>query len=410
MDSLVNSRRTRIALLVILAAACLVRLGVIISIDNSQTVPRTLAESDASTYYVLAESLLDGIGYRYSQDQAPTARRTPGYPLFITSIFRVFGHNFNAVRGVQCALDLVTTVLVFGLALVLTGSTAAALLAALAYAMYPPAILSTTYIMTETLYTMLLMLFTLACVLALKAKSLTLYLVSGIMLGLAVLTRPGVFLLPIAVLVVALFIRRTAWRGMVILMVAFAVTMLPWGFRNKQSLGKFTATSTLMGHNLYKGNHLPSQGAYFWSTDSLLTPELKQRLTGVSEIQRDSILQSEAVKMMLENKRGTALLMLRKIARLWFNLGYGRPASRRTLAIAVLHALLIGFAFLGASRIPGELRYLSIIPITTILFSSLMYLIAASEVRFVFPLIPLLLAYSAIGFLTVIRTRRGLGR
>jgi hypothetical protein len=80
MDSLVNSRRTRIALLVILAAACLVRLGVIISIDNSQTVPRTLAESDASTYYVLAESLLDGIGYRYSQDQAPTARRTPGYP------------------------------------------------------------------------------------------------------------------------------------------------------------------------------------------------------------------------------------------------------------------------------------------------------------------------------------------
>lgn len=398
------------ALLVILAAACLTRLGIIISIDNPQTVPRTLAESDASTYYVLAESLLDGIGYRYSEDQPPTAKRTPGYPLFITSVFKVFGRNFNAVRGVQCVLDVVTTALVFGLALVLTGSRAAALLAALGYAVYPPAILSTTYIMTETLYTLLLMLFTLACVLALKAKSLTLYLASGIMLGLAVLTRPGVFLLPIAVLVVALFVRRRAWRGVVILMVAFAVTMFPWGFRNKQALGKFTATSTLMGHNLYKGNHLPSQGAYFWSTDSLLTPELKQRLTGVSEIQRDSILQSEAVKMMLENKGGTALLMLKKTARLWFNLGYGRPASRRTLALAVLHSFLIGFAFLGVSRIPSELRYLSIIPITTILFSSLMYLIAASEVRFVFPLIPLLLPYSAIGFLAVIRMQPGLGR
>jgi 4-amino-4-deoxy-L-arabinose transferase-like glycosyltransferase len=263
--------------------------------------------------------------------------------------------------------------------------------------------------MTETLYTLLLLVFALACVLALKARNPTLYLIAGIMLGLAVLTRPGVFLLPVAVLVVALFVRRTVWRGLVILMLAFVVTILPWGIRNKHVLGKFTVTSTLIGHNLYKGNHLPSQGAYFWSTDSLLTPDLKQRLKGVSEVQKDSILQAEAVKGILENKGAVVLLMLKKIPRLWLNLGYGRAPSRQSLAIAALHLLIIGFAFFGVFKIPGGIRYLSFVPITTVLFSSLLYLTVASEVRFVFPLVPMLLPYSAVGFLAATRRVTGLG-
>ena len=409
MNAALDNRRTRTALLVVLAVACLVRVGLIVSIDSPQEVPRNLAESDAATYYVIGDNLLSGVGYRYSEDQPPTARRTPGYPVFIASVFRVFGRNFNAVRGVQCVLDVVSVAAIFGLTLLLTESRAAALLAALGYAIYPPAILSTTYIMTETLYTLLLLVFALACVLALKARNLTLYLTAGIMLGLAVLTRPGGFLLPVAVLVVALFVRRTVWRGLVILMLAFVVTILPWGIRNKHVLGKFTVTSTLIGHNLYKGNHLPSQGAYFWSTDSLLTPDLKQRLTGVSEVQKDSILQAEAVKGILENKGAVVLLMLKKIPRLWLNLGYGRAPSRQSLAIAALHLLIIGFAFFGVFKIPGGIRYLSFVPITTVLLSSLLYLTVASEVRFVFPLVPMLLPYSAVGFLAATRRVTGLG-
>ena len=409
MNDALDNRRTRTALLVVLAVACLVRVGLIVSIDRPQEVPRTLAESDAATYYVIADNLLSGVGYRYSEDQPPTARRTPGYPVFIASVFRVFGRDFNAVRGVQCVLDVISAVAVFGLALILTESRAAALLAALGYAIYPPAILSSTYVMTETLYTLLLVVFALACVLALKARNLTLYLIAGIMLGLAVLTRPGVFLLPVAVLVVALFVRRAAWRGLVILMLAFVVTILPWGIRNKHVLGKFTVTSTLIGHNLYKGNHLLSQGAYFWSTDSLLTPDLERRLTGVSEVQRDSILQAEAVKGILENKGAVALLMLKKIPRLWLNLGYGRAPSRQSLALAAAHLLIIGFALFGVFRIPGGIRYLSFVPITTVLLSSFLYLTVASEVRFVFPLVPILLPYSAVGFLTATRRLTGLG-
>lgn len=408
MNDALDNRRTRTALLVVLAVACLVRVGLIVSIDSPQEVPRTPAESDAQSYYVLADNLLSGVGYRYSEDRPPTAWRTPGYPLLIASVFRVFGRSFNAVRGAQCVLDVASVAAIFGLALILTESRAAALLAALGYAIYPPAILSSTYIMTETLYTLLLLVFALACVLALKARNFTLYLIAGIMLGLAVLTRPGVFLLPAAVLVVALFVRRTDWRGLVILMLAFVVTILPWGIRNKHVLGKFTVTSTLVGHNLYKGNHLPSQGAYLLPTDNLFTPDLKQRLAGVGEVQKDSILQAEAIKVILENKGAVALLMLKKIPRLWLNLGYGRAPSRQSMAIAALHLLIIGFAFFGLFKIPGGIRYLSFVPITTVLLSSLLYLTVASVVRFVFPLVPLLLPYSAVGFLAATQRLTGL--
>jgi hypothetical protein len=172
-------------------------------------------------------------------------------------------------------------------------------------------------------------------------------------------------------------------------------------------MGKFIPTSTLMGGNLYKGNHLETQGAYFVSTDSLLTPEIKSQMEGSTEVQRDSILQSEAVKLILSNKREVALLTLKKVPRLWLNLGYGRTPSKKSLVLAAFHLALIGFGIYGLTQIPASIRYLTLVPLTTIVLSSLMYLAVASEVRFVLPLVPLLLPYSARGFLAAVGRSNG---
>jgi hypothetical protein len=172
-------------------------------------------------------------------------------------------------------------------------------------------------------------------------------------------------------------------------------------------LGKFIVTSTLMGHNLYKGNHLPTQGFYPLSTDSLLPPDLRAELRDASEVRRDSVLQGEAIKTILGNKKEVALMALKKVPRLWLNIGYGTEPSKRSLAIAGFHMGLICLGFYGCFRAPGDLRYLGFVPLTTVVFSSLMYLAVASVVRFVFPLIPLLLPYAAAGFLGLTGRARG---
>jgi 4-amino-4-deoxy-L-arabinose transferase-like glycosyltransferase len=396
-----GSVKTR--LLVVLALALAVRLTAIFAIGNPQQVPRSLAEGDAPTYYVLADHMLDGTGYRYAPDGPPTAKRTPGYPLLLASVFKIFGRNFNAVRGVQCLLDVATTYLVFALAVILFGNPAVGLAAALAYALYLPAIQSTTYIMTETLYAFLLTLSVTAAALALKARNFSLYAASGIALGLATLTRPGVLGLPLAMLVVSFFAGRgqasagRVFKGCLILLLAFCAALLPWVVRNERALGRFIPASTLMGANLYKGNDLATRGAYFASTDSLLTPDLRARLAGAGEAERDGILRSAAIRMMLSHKRATAVLTLEKIPRLWLNLGYGRAPSKKSLALAAAHLVLVSLAIYGVLRLPAGAGVPSIFPITTIIFSSVMYLAVAAEVRFVFPLIPLLLPYSGLG-------------
>jgi len=421
-------------LVVALAAALVARIAVILAIDKPQTVPRSLAESDAPTYYVLAEHLLDGTGYRYAADQPPTAKRTPGYPLLVASIFKVFGRNFTAVRVVQALLDVGTVLMVFAMGMLLFASPAAGALAALAYALYPPAIASSSYIMTETSYTFFLVLAMVLTLFAVRLRSYLSYAVAGLALGISTLIRPGVFLLPAALLAVGLAVALgwsshtgrgvgrvlgerprvgvgpRAVKGLVLLGIAFCLVMLPWTLRNQRAMGRFIPTSTLMGTNLYKGNHVATQGAYFWSTDSLLTPAIKSRVAGVSEAEKDRILGAEARKMILANKGAVALLTLRKIPRLWLNLGYGRQPSKKSLALAAAHLALVVLMIYALAAIPPDVRAIGFAPLTTIVFSTIMYLAVAAEVRFVFPLVPLVLPYSALGALLLFGRLRVLTR
>lgn len=398
-----TERTQKVLILAVLGISLIIRLGAVARIENPQDVPRSIAESDAHTYYRLAYSLLDGVGYRYSLDSPPTARRTPGYPIFLAFMFKAFGRDFNAVRMAQIILDVISTYLVFVICMLLFQNRLAGILASLAYAVYLPAVISVTYIMTETLYTFLLLAFVATCLLAMKAQRYELFGVSGILFGIATLTRPVPLPLPLVLLVIAMIWKRSLWKGFLVLSVAFSLTMMPWAFRNKRDVGKFVPAGTLTGMNLYKGNHLPTQGQYFLSTDSLLTDEIRAEIAHVNEVQRDSILQAEAIKMVRSHKAETAVLTLKKIPRLWLNVGFTRKPSNRSLAIATFHTLLLLAGAYGLARSPRPTRYLSIIPVTTIVLSTILYLAIAAAVRFVLPLIPLLLPYSAYGFVSLIR-------
>jgi hypothetical protein len=426
-----TSRNLRARILVLMALAFVIRLVAVLAIDDPHTVPRNLEESDAPGYYVLADHLLDGTGYRYAPGEAPTAKRTPGYPLFLAAIFRVSGRNLTAVRIVQCLIDVATVYLVFGLSLLLFGSGAAALLAALAYTVYFPAIQNTTYILPETTHAFFLVGAVTLAILAMRAGSYFLYAVAGIIFGVATMIRAGAYLVPVVLLAVGIVVtpwigldrgvgrvlgdRRSAgiglvsWRGLLILVAAFAVTMFPWVVRNETALGRPVITSTLAGANLYKGNHVPTGGSYPWAADSLFTPDLKARTAKVSEVEKDRILRAEARRMILSHKAAVAIITLKKIPRLWLNIGIRGVPPRRTIALASAHIIILGLAVYALLGLTPDAQRLSFVPVTTVVFSTAMYLTGVCTVRLVYPLIPVVLPYSALG-LARIGTRLGLGR
>jgi hypothetical protein len=426
-----TSRNLRARLLVLMALALVIRLVAVLMIDDPHTVPRNLEESDAPGYYVLADHLLDGTGYRYAPGEAPSAKRAPGYPLFLAAIFKVSSRNFTAVRIMQCLVDVATVYLVFGLSLLLFGSGAAALLAAFAYTIYFPAIQNTTYILPETTHTFFLVGAVTLAVLAMRAGSYFLYAVAGIIFGVATMIRPGAYLLPVVLLAVGIVVtpwvgldrgvgrvlgdRRSAgiglvsWRGLLILLAGFVVTMFPWVMRNQQALGRPVITTTLAGANLYKGNHVPTGGAYPWAADSLFTPDLKARTARVSEVEKDRILRAETRKMILSHKAAVALITLKKIPGLWLNLGIQGGSTKKSIALASAHLIILGLALYALLGIAPDARRLSFVPITTVAFSTATYLAVPCAVRLVYPLIPVVLPYSALG-LARIGTRLGLGR
>jgi 4-amino-4-deoxy-L-arabinose transferase-like glycosyltransferase len=179
----------------------------------------------------------------------PTLIRLPGYPLFLVACFRVFGvEHYTAVMYVQCALDLVTCVLVSALAWRLFGQRAG--LAALWLAALCP--FTASYVsapLTETP--------SLTCI-ALTFYGLERWRSAGLGLNrwlwitaaamtYAVLLRPEQALLPAAVVPAMLWMvlrGQTSGRLQVVLPVVLAAVcvvlpLLPWTVRNWRTFHVF---------------------------------------------------------------------------------------------------------------------------------------------------------------------------
>src|SRR6266404_8207049 len=169
---------------------------------------------DGRTYAQIARNVLEQHVYSHETEAPydPSLIRLPGYPLFLASIYSVFGHaNNGAVRVVQALIDTATCALVALLAFYWQPDEKrkrATAIAALALAAVCP--FTTIYaatILTEVPTTFLVMAMCLAATFALRERSTTedtdeandntsfkkpllWWLVAGLLGGLAVLFRP----------------------------------------------------------------------------------------------------------------------------------------------------------------------------------------------------------------------------
>jgi 4-amino-4-deoxy-L-arabinose transferase-like glycosyltransferase len=191
----------------------------------------------------------------------PEVIRTPGYPLFLAVVYRLFGSGQLPVALAQTAMFVAVCLLVYT-----TGrriaSERTAWTAALVTALFPPIPYFGALVMTEVWTTLL---FTIAAYLAVRAlheARAVMFALLGVALGLTALSRPVFVLFPMAlagvgIVVLPLYrtIRRPGVGQWVVMLAAFALTMLPWFTYNYVTLGQFTLSPAGgIGRGLWEGS------------------------------------------------------------------------------------------------------------------------------------------------------------
>jgi 4-amino-4-deoxy-L-arabinose transferase-like glycosyltransferase len=146
-------RAAYVLLSLIIGISLVFKIALILKYANRLTL-----SSDDLNYYKSAAVLLKSGILTFHNFNEPTVFIMPLYPLFLTGVFKVWGLGFTgmqAVRIIQAVFSCITILFVW-----LTGkklfNTGVALLASFLAAFYFPNITTTGYLLTETLFTMLL--------------------------------------------------------------------------------------------------------------------------------------------------------------------------------------------------------------------------------------------------------------
>jgi 4-amino-4-deoxy-L-arabinose transferase-like glycosyltransferase len=218
----------------VLAIAFLLRLAVALALPIEFG-----NRADTEEYLAVADNLLTN-GVFGEQKGVPYAVIPPGYPLLIAGVFAVSGdNNLYALRVVQALLGvlIIWQTYVIGRESL---SSYVGLGAATIMALYPPWLLYTNFLLTESLYTLFALGFILYLVRSLKAPTAKNVALAAVWYALALLTRETLIALPLLLPLLCwwanLPLRQWLRNGFL-----FAVTVLivisPWLARNALTFG-----------------------------------------------------------------------------------------------------------------------------------------------------------------------------
>ncbi|MEX2190681.1 MAG: glycosyltransferase family 39 protein [Bacteroidota bacterium] len=229
--------------------ALLLRISFLGSYDHAPV-------SDEKDYLELAVNFV-ATG-SYSLGGEPTAFRPPGYPAFLAVVQLIFGQSITAIRIVQMFLDIGIVAGLYLLGFRFGRTTG--LVAGLAWALFPPAIIYSGLILSETLSAFLLVL--LFATLTFKPFPATTMrsFAAGLIAGVLILVKSWIVLFAAGLL--CFFWIRVRSRSMALLFGSgILLVVAPWMVRNVTVFGT-PVISTNSGINLYMGNNPEATGAY----------------------------------------------------------------------------------------------------------------------------------------------------
>jgi 4-amino-4-deoxy-L-arabinose transferase-like glycosyltransferase len=360
-----------------------------------------LPQQDAWDYDRHARSIADGHGFPdsyYVLDRGPSALRAPGYPYFLGAIYAVSDDSVTAGRLANAALGALAVFLLYLIAKRVWGRRVALLAAGLA-AVFPPLVLLSRELLSESLF-IALELGMVLCILEFRRlRELRWAALAGLLFGLATLTRnPGPALaipLILGLWVLRPRLSRQAVAAPALALLCAVLAIAPWTVRNAVEFGRLipvtSGTGFAMAGTYNQASEQDAANPGSWRTPRVAPEYTPLFLTrGIDEGTLDASLRSRATSFAIHHPSYVAEVTAWNLLRLFEvaggsvvdpitgpvetrGIGSADPLAERIgLGLAVFLAL-VGAIAIAWSRRPGERRipagplFLWLVPILLIL-------------------------------------------
>jgi 4-amino-4-deoxy-L-arabinose transferase-like glycosyltransferase len=414
--------------LAMLVAALVLRVAYVLAVHRLSAQP----SSDSIAYDQLGWNLARGMGFQLNGEVAlyPTAK-APLLPWLVSMLYRATGHVYFAALLLQCVIGAFIPVLVRALGRTMFGFRAGRVAGWLAV-VHPLLVFFSGYLLTESLFCVVVLAALLASVEWLKAPRPGRALGAGVLWGLACLTRPTAMPLPLVVVLWAwaplglTVLPRDRLIQVGLLVLGVGLTLAPWTIRNAIVLHDFVPVTTGGGRTLLdannarvwddprlRGNAISTADEEPWATE----------FRGRSEVEVDRIASREAIAFGLRRWRDWPAVGLAKLARFWrfsaLTESTGRWYQPGSLPDRLLGALdplrlwswaVMPFAIWGVVRtLRWSRRHFQLLPLWVIATFSAGAVVFWGALRLRVPAEPFVVLYASVGFIDVawrVRVRR----
>lgn len=330
----------------------------------------------------------------------------PGYPLFLAPFCLLGARGLYSALLVQTVLSAATVAVAYLMALALGSDRRAALCAGVFCAVNPMLVYFSTRLMTETLFVFLVMIFFLLWLKAWEGRDLRVAAASGIVGGLAALTR-GVILPFGGVLALAAFLRRrrnTRWLALVAVCgVAWALTMTPWTVRNALRFGRFIPVSVQGGWNFYEGLTTDLDDIRFGRPRAMGAEAAARGLQDTFET--DAYFSRKAKAWVRANPGKFVKLTLRKAVRFWRPWPCPPHPALVRLSAGLFYIVLFALALTGLWR-GAAVHPAWIFPLAWCAHLTGMHSVFASNLRYRLPLEPMVAILAGFGLAALLARRK----
>ncbi len=363
-----------------------------------------------TTYNNMAKNILAGNGFMIEAGEDTFIAKPPIYAIFLAGVYYIFGFQHITLVLAQILINSCTSVLLY-LLIKRIFSSNVGLIAAIVYAFYPFTAYYIVRATPVTFFTFSTIILIFAMYRLYNAPNRFNAFIAGCMIGVLTLIKFSfqgfIFFFILGALIIFLLdskkeIEKHLYLSLIIL-AGFFIILSPWLVRNYVGLGVFPAIGSGGGYTFWLGNNVRFDGkdstqlssaeevAEFQKEES----EIKGNEYGGLGLRNEDKFYHAAFKSFIRFPKETAILMFKKIFRLWFWV-YSIKMQRyqwliTSLQLSIILPALLGMFFSLKNRV-------KIWPIILILFYfQIIYTLFAPTIRYSLPLMPVVIGFAVYG-------------